>query len=341
MTEGETSPIDGMPVLVTGGSGTIGGSVVGRLVAMGRSVRVLSRSEEAAQAARRLGAIPFPGSLADIDGIARAMAGCEVVYHAAGSVQFCLSNPTALFDTNVAGTINCVKAAASARVRRIVYTSSAATLGEEGGQVGAEDTAHRGWFLSDYERSKCEAEERALRLADELGIQMVCLNPASVQGPGRASGTGQVLLAFLRGQIRLWVDTTISIVDVDDCALGHILAEQNGEAGRRYVLCGSSMTTEALANVLTRIAPNIRPPWLVPRAVAGAAGAIAGATGRVLRRTPIACSESVRTLLHGHQYDGSRAERELGLRYTSAEQTLRRTAEWLVSEGLVPASALA
>lgn len=313
------------PVFVTGGSGVVGWAVVGRLAAEGRTVRAPSH-----------GAC----DVLDLDALCRAMDGCGVVYHVAGVNQFCLRDPAPMRRVNVEGSVNVVEAAARTGVRRVVYTSSAAALGEVAGTVGHEDSPHRGSFLSAYERSKYDAERAALGAAVERGVDLVCVNPSSVQGPGRASGTGQVLVAYLRGRLKFWVDTTISLVDIDDCADGHLLAEAKGEAGRRYVLNAASLGSDDMLALMARVAPGVRPPRLAPAVLVRGGVAVTAAVARVRGKTPVVCGEAVRTLLHGHRYDGSRATRELGLQYRPPEETLRRTAEWLVGEGLAPASAL-
>ncbi|HZE06724.1 MAG TPA: hypothetical protein VE127_15955, partial [Solirubrobacteraceae bacterium] len=148
-------------------------------------------------------------------------------------------------------------------------------------------------------------------------------------------GTGRFLLAFLDGRLRVFVDTNVSMVDIADCVEGHLLAAQRGVAGERYLLSGIRLTiTEALA-LAAEVAGVQRRPRLVPRAVATIAGGAIEAGFRLRGRTPPVCREMVRTLLHGHRYDGTRAERELGLRYTPARETILRTVEWARREGLL------
>ncbi|MGH9276839.1 MAG: NAD-dependent epimerase/dehydratase family protein, partial [Acidimicrobiales bacterium] len=262
------------------------------------------------------------------------------VYHVAGVNQFCLRDPSPMRRANVTGSLNVVEAAAAAGAGRLVYTSSAVVLGEEHGTVGREDSAHRGTFISEYERSKYDAERAVLRRAGQLGLDVVCVNPSSVQGPGRATGTGEVLLRYLRGRLKLWIATTVSLVDIDDCAKGHLRAEAKGQSGERYVLNGATLESDDLLRIMRAVAPGVAPPRLAPPVTAAIAVRVVEAVGRVRRRTPVVCRESLRALMHGHRYDGTRAERELGLTYRPAAETLRRTAEWLVAEGLAPASAL-
>lgn len=323
------------PVLVTGGAGFVGRAVLDRLVARGRPVRALARSEGSASALAAAGAEVARGDLADRRALERAMQGREVVYHLAGLNGFCLPDPRELERANVDGTRAVVRAAAAAGVRRVVLTSSAATLGEARGEIGSEDSVHRGTFLSHYERSKFAAELEALELADRLGVELVCVNPASVQGPGRTRGTARILIDALQGRLRVVVDSRMSLVEVGDCAEGHLLAERHGRPGRRYVLCGAVLSVAEAIGLLGRIAGIDEDPRRLPGPVAMAMATGVEAIARLRGRRPSVCREMVRTLLHGHAYDGSRAERELGLRYTPVEDWLARTVRWYVAQGLV------
>jgi dihydroflavonol-4-reductase len=299
-------------------------------------VKGLARSGASAEVLAGLGAEPVRGDVLDLDALAAAMRGCEVVYHAAGANAFCLRDPSPLFEVNVGGSENVVRAAAEAGVRRVVYTSSAATLGEASGTIGSEGSPHRGWFLSDYERSKFDAEQAVFAAAREAGLEVISVNPASVQGPGRATGSAKLLLDFLNGQIPAVVDSRLSLVDIADCTEGHLLAGSRGMPGERYVLSGATLSVReglALLASVVGIDRQVRtfPPWL-----ALTAATALEALGRARRRSPRVCRELARTLIHGHAYDGSKATRALGLRYTPVEETLRRTVEWWLEQGLVP-----
>ncbi|CAN5732104.1 NAD-dependent epimerase/dehydratase family protein [soil metagenome] len=322
-------------VFVTGGSGVVGLPIVKRLVSAGRDVRALARSHSSSEVLESIGAQPVRAELMQERALASAMAGCEIVFHVAGVNAFCRRDPSELYRVNVLGSLNVIRAAARAGARRVVYTSSAATLGEARGTIGHESSPHRGWFLSEYERSKFEAEQAVQALAARRGVELVSVNPSSVQGPGRAGGTGRILRLYVEGRLKMFVDTTLSLVDIDDCAEGHLLAESKGEPGRRYVLNGATLAaTEALA-IVSSISGVTRRPRLLPSSVALAAAAASEVAARIRGQEPSLCREMARTMIHGHAYDGSRAARELGLAYMPVGHTLRRTLEWLVQEGLV------
>jgi len=173
--------------------------------------------------------------------------------------------------------------------------------------------------------------------AAERGVEVVCVSPSSVQGPGRLHGTARLLLAYLNGTMKFLVDTRTSFLDIADCTAGHLLAEQHGQPGERYVLNGATFTTRELIGIVagaTGIERRVR--WL-PGRVAMTAAVVIEAGGRAARRKPPLCREMMRTLLNGHTYDGSRAERDLGLHYTPVEDTITRTLRWYSENGYLSA----
>jgi dihydroflavonol-4-reductase len=320
---------------VTGGSGFVGGALVAALVERGDEVVALARSDPAAAALERRGARVARGHTLDEDALVAGMRGCDILYHVAGINTMCPRDPIEMIHVNVRGAETAVRATARAGIERLVLTSSAAALGEERGTIGNEASPHRGWYMSVYERSKHEGEVAALAAGRSTGVQVVSVNPSSVQGPGRAGGTGRIMIAYLNGRLRAFVRTTVSLVDIRDCVRGHLLAAERGVPGERYVLNGVTMTSaEALELVAGMTGVRERPRFL-PAAVASTVAAVAETGFKLARKHPPFCRAMVRTLLHGHRYDGSRAARELGFEYTGVRDTFTRTIEWALAEGLV------
>ncbi|HUP17091.1 MAG TPA: NAD-dependent epimerase/dehydratase family protein [Acidimicrobiia bacterium] len=320
-----------MTTVVTGGTGVVGQALLKHLVDGEGAVRVVVRDPNKSVPDGVESAI---GDVLEYPSLERAFQGADAVFHVAGVNKMCVPDATEMYRVNVDGTRNVLKAAAAAGVRRLVYTSSAATIGEASGTVGNEDSVHRAHFYSHYERSKYEAEQVALNEAGDLDV--VIVNPSSVQGPGRATGTGKILLDLIAGRLSTVVDTRISIVDIDDCARGHILAGSKGVPGRRYILNSFSMTIQEAVGLLASVIDRPLRVKYLPATVALAGGALIGAAYRLVGKQAPVCREMVRTLVHGHVYDGSRAARELGLSYTSATDTLSRLISWARTESLIP-----
>jgi dihydroflavonol-4-reductase len=295
----------------------------------------LARSDEAAAVVARRGFEVARGDLLDEDSLAAGMRGCSLAYHVAGVNTHCPSDPAMLLRVNVDGAEAAVRAAARAGIPRMVFTSSAASVGEPAGTVGREDTTHRGSYLSVYDRSKHLGEQAVFRAARHLGVELVAVNPSSVQGPGRSSGNGKIIIDYLNGRLRAFVYTHASVVDIADTVEGHLLAAARGRSGERYVLNGATIKSDEALRIVSELSGISDPVRMVPPALARTAAAVAEGAARARGRTSSLCRARVRTILHGHRYDGSRATRELGLRYTPVAETFRRTIEWAVAEGLV------
>jgi dihydroflavonol-4-reductase len=320
---------------LTGASGFIGGALASALAGAGEEVAALARSDAAAAAVAARGAQVVRGDVLDEAALTAGMAGCDVAYHVAAINTHCPEDPAELLRVNVEGAATAVRAAAAAGVRRLVLTSSAASVGEPYGTVGTEDTPHRGSYLSEYDRSKHAGEQAAFEAGRRLGVEVVAINPSSVQGPGRATGNGRIIIAYLNGTLRAFVDTYVSVVDVADVVSAHVLAAARGASGARYVLNGATLPSRDALRIVADLSGIDEEVRMVPPVVARGAAMLAEAAARARGRTSSLCRARIRTILHGHRYDGSRATRELGLVYTPVEETFARTIDWAVSEGLV------
>ena len=321
-------------VFLTGGSGFLGGALLNALLDRGDDVRALARSDSAVAALPDASTI-VRGDTLDEAAMVDGMRDCDIVFHVAGMNTMCPEDPVEMIHVNVRGAEAAVRAAARAGVPRVVLTSSAASLGEEQGTVGNEDSPHRGWYMSVYERSKHEGEVAALAAGERESVEVVAVNPSSVQGPGRAGGTGRIMIAYLNGRLRAFVHTNISIVDIRDCVQGHLLAAERGQPGRRYVLNGVTLESSEALEIVSGMTGVKEEPRFLPPALAQAAAAAVESGFKLARKHPPVCRAMVRTMLHGHRYDGSRASRELGLTYTPVRDTFARTIEWALTEGLV------
>lgn len=322
-----------MKVAVTGATGVVGRSVMWALLANGHDVRALVRSPEASADVAEAGAVPVHGDILDEPSLLDLVDGCQWVFNVAGVNEMCVDDATHMFAVNVDGVRNVMKACRDQGVARLIHTSSAVTIGESRGEVGTETSTHRGHFLSQYEESKFLGE---IALFEEAGgLDVVAVNPSSVQGPGRATGTGKIILDVVNGDLGFMVDTRVSLVDIDDCARGHLLAAQSGRPGSRYVLSNRTVGVREALDMASEVLGVRVAPHFVPGALASALAGTAASVGRLLGRELPFCREMVRVMTFGHRYDGTRAATELGLTYTPIETTIARLLEWFRAEGLL------
>lgn len=313
----------------------VGSHLLSALIAQSDDVVALVRTNSAVRRVRTTGATGVVGNVTKPYDLADAMWGCDTVFHVAGVNEGCPRKTGRMDAVNIQGTVNIVEAAAKAGVKRVVLTSSVTAIGEESGTIGTERTVHSGSYVSAYARSKHLGEQAAMRAAIDNDIDLVVVNPASVQGPGRATGSAELLLRALKSKRPWLVDVTVSIVDIQDCTNGHILAATKGKAGERYILSGATISVVEIVEILSGLADApIRPHWL-SEGVVRSLGIPLSRLASIVGRSRSICPDLVRSLLHGHRYDNTKSKTDLGLEYTPIEDTFAKTIVWFRSEGMM------
>ena len=320
MTDGGAGVGSGTRVLVTGGAGFIGSSVVRAVLDRGGEVVALVEPGGATANLDGLDVSVVEGDLRDPDAVDRAVAGCATVFHVAALYRFWAADPDAFYDINVTGTRHVMEAARSHEVDRVVYTSTVGTLGLNGATTDApvdeRSFAHVDHLFGLYKQSKYVAEHEVLRAAAE-GLPVVVVQPTTPVGP-RDIGptpTGRTVLEFLGGRIPGYVDTTLNIVDVEDVAAVHVLAADRGKVGRSYILGGQNLALRDVLATLAAVTGLPAPTRRFPGALALAAGhASEFVEGRLLRREPTIPLEAARMSTTHMSFDDRRARTEL--RYT-------------------------
>ena len=301
----------------------------------GGSVRALVR--DPARLRGLDGAEPVRGDLRDPDSLARAVAGCGVVFHVAADYRLWTRDPRQMFLSNVEGTRNLLTAARGAGIERVVYTSTVGCvgmpkhgLGDEQSPVGLEE------MTGPYKRSKFLAERVALEFAGE-GFPVVVVNPTAPVGDHdfKPTPTGKMIVDFVRGAMPGFVDTGLNVVDVRDVAEGHLQALERGRVGERYILGSENLTLQqifaTLAGIVGRPEPKIRVPYALAYAVGLASTAWAGITGK----EPLAPLDGVRMARKKMWVRHNKASRELGYAPGPAAVALRRAVEWFQANGYV------
>ncbi len=257
------------------------------------------------------------GDLRDVESLKRGMAGCEFVFHVAADYRLWAINGQELYQSNVDGTRNILQAARDSGVRRVVYTSSVATMGfgnngrmtDEGSPVTLSN------MIGDYKRSKFMAEQLVIEAA-RGGQDVVMVNPTTPIGERdiKPTPTGRIVVDFLKRKFPAYVDTGLNLVDVKDCARGHLLAMEKAKPGERYILGNGENLT--LKEILDKLAAITGLPWpgiRLPYAVAYATGAVDTlVTGKMLKREPRVTLDSVRMGRKKMFVTSAKAERELG-----------------------------
>ena len=319
-------------IFITGSTGVVGIPLVKKLGKEGHKVYALARTTTNDDYFEQLGVTPIRGDLFD-DSLKDKLFNLNIdaIFHVAGVNKMCSKNPSNMFKTNIDGTKSMLSLGNSLKIKKFVYTSSAVTLGEQHGQVGSEKSEHRGSFLSKYEESKYLAEREAFEFTKDY--KFVSINPSSVQGPGRVSGTAKLLISTLNKHRPPLIKNNISIIDIDDCTKGHYLGLMNGKDNERYVLNSFYLQSHELIEILKSMTEWSGRPIYVSKSLLKVIGPFGDIAKILSSSPPFICSESVRVLTNGHMYDGSKAKKELGFRYTKVEKFIEKTVNWLIDKG--------
>jgi dihydroflavonol-4-reductase len=326
-----------MLAFVTGATGFVGSHVAGVLAEQGADLRLLVRSSSDPRNIEGLRADRVTGDLRDPVSIERAMAGCDVVFHVAADYRLWVRDPEQMYRANVEGTRAVLEAARNNHVRRVVYTSSVATMGfTSNGHPADEDSpVSLGGMIGHYKRSKFMAEEVALE-AGRDGMDVVVVNPSTPVGEQdvKPTPTGRIVVDFLKKKFPAYVDTGLNLVDVRECARGHVAALEKGRSGERYILGGENLTLKQILDKLASITGLPSPSLRVPYLLALATGVVDEVvTGRILGREPRATIDAVRMGRKKMFVSCEKAERELGWKVVPVDDALRRAAEWFRANG--------
>src|SRR5499427_1626431 len=329
-----------MRCFVTGATGFLGSHVAQLLLAQGAELRLLVRAGSRLENVADLPAERVVGDVRDLESLKRGIAGCEAAFHVAADYRLWAVNGKELYDSNVDGTRNILQAARESGVGRVVYTSSVATMGfGNNGKATDENTpVALGDMIGDYKRSKFLAEQLVIAAA-RGGQDVVVVNPTTPIGERdiKPTPTGRIVVDFLNRKFPAYLDTGLNLVDVRDCAAGHLVAMEKALPGERYILGGRNMTLKQILDKLAAItglpSPNIRLPY----AVAYATGVVDTlVTGKIKQREPRVTLDSVRMGRKKMFVTSAKAERELGWNPVPVDGALQRAVDWFRANGYAP-----
>ncbi len=321
-----------LSTLVTGASGFLGWHIACLLAERGHKVRALCRPTSRL---RELDVERVEGDLRDPNSLARAVRGCQLVFHAAADYRLWAKNSDDLYRSNVDGTRNLLQAAERAGVERVVYTSTVGCIGLPESGVGDEASAVSISDMSGhYKRSKWLAEQVALEQA-HTGMPIIVVNPTAPIGDHdcKPTPTGKIIVDFLRDKLPAFVDTGLNLVDVRDVALGHLLAAEHGRAGERYILGGENLTLKQILGRIAFIAGKKAPTARVPYPIAYAAAIASTSWAHLTGQTPLAPLEGVKMARKKMFVSHAKASRELSYCTGSIDAALQRAVHWFRSNG--------
>jgi dihydroflavonol-4-reductase len=330
-----------MLAFVTGATGFLGSHVARVLAEQGAELRLLVRPTSDLRNIADLSADRVVGDLRDPASIEKALAGCQVVFHVAADYRLWVRDPNEMYRSNVEGTCSLLEAARKQGIKRVVYTSSVATMGFSSSRknvVADEDSpVSLNDMIGHYKRSKSMAEQVAIDAA-KSGIDVVIVNPTTPIGERdiKPTPTGRIVVDFLKRKFPAYVETGLNLVDATECARGHVQALEKGRTGERYILGGENLTLKQILDRLGEITGLKSPTVKLPYFFALATGVVDEmVTGRLLGREPRATIDAVRMGRKMMFVRSAKAEKELGWRSVPVDAALRRSVDWFRGNGYV------
>src|ERR1700688_5085863 len=328
-----------MTTLVTGAAGFLGSHVARQLVARGEDVRVLVRASSSNRAISDLSLEYVTGDLRNQSSLARAMNGVQRVFHVAADYRLWSKNPQDIYDSNVGGTKNLLAAARQANIKKLIYTSTVATIAVDRPALPNELTEARlDEMIGHYKRSKWMAEQEVLQAAKD-GLPVVVAMPTTPVGPWdwKPTPTGKIIVDFLTRKLPGYVETGLNFVGVEECAAGHLLVSEKGKPGERYLLGAENLTLKQVLDILAKITGLRAPTLKIPHGVALSVAYANTVFSRLTFREPQIPIEGVKIARHKMFVDFSRAQRELAFRPGPVEAALERAVRWYEANGYVTA----
>lgn len=327
-----------MKTAVTGASGFIGSAVVRKLLERGRSVRAIVEPGADTRNLDGLDVEKVTCDVTDGKGMFHALCGCKSLFHLAAIYKMWTPDRDRIWKVNVEGTQATLLAAMHAKVERIVHTSSTVAVGLVRGGLADERTAFNQIDVAgDYTLTKWQSERIAMRFA-EAGLPVVVVNPGLPFGPRDRlpTPTGRIVLSILRGEAPPVIGPGgFGTVDVDDCAEGHLLAEEKGRVGERYILVADNVTLADFVLRVEKIAGVRRRKVYVPGAVGAAmAAAMEWWSDRVTKQEPLVTYKYARYAMRNAFFSNAKAKRELGFRTRPLEESIARAIAWFRAENM-------
>ena len=321
-----------MLAFVTGATGFLGTHVARALAEQGANLRLLVRRTSNTGNIADLKADLVTGDLRNPTSFESALAGCDAVFHVAADYRLWVRDPEEMYLSNVEGTRALLAAARKNHVRRVVYTSSVATMGftSNGRPADENSPVSLDNMIGPYKRSKFMAEQVAIEAA-RAGQDVVIVNPTTPVGERdiKPTPTGRIVVDFLKKKFPAYVDTGLNLVDATQCARGHIAACEKARSGERYILGGENLTLKQILDKLAAITGLASPKIRVPYVLALATGVVDEVvTGRIRGREPRATIDAVRMGRKKMFVSSAKAEQELGWQTVPIDDALRRAVKW-------------
>ena len=326
-------------VLITGATGFIGRAVADAAARRGMDLRLLIRSDRYIDQVKHLDYERADGDLTDHESLKRACRGVDAVFHVAAMYTMWVRDEELLIRTNVEGTRAVISAALDAGVEKFVYTSSVAAIGHRNDGEPSDETVE--WNLEWTKDAYTKSKHLACQVAKEFmrdGAPIIIAYPGAPIGWGdvKPTPTGQMYVDYINGKVPVYFPGGFSIIDVDDCGEGHLLAYEKGRLGEGYILTNKNMTLKELYELTADIAGVPPPKTRIPKWLAVWMGfAMEWWANKVTHKTPVLTGGGARMTGLPPFYSNRKAVEQLGLTFRPIRETFERAIWYFFERGMI------
>ena len=320
-------------ILLTGSTGFIGYNILKILLEKNDiSLKLFVHKRKSLE--KHQGVEYVYGDIRNLSDVDKAVCGCDIIYHTAGLFTFNPKLKDEIYAINVGGTENICEAAVTHKVKRFIYTSSAATIGKSKSRLSNEKSKFNLWEISsDYKKSKVLAEDVVLKYFKEKSLPAIILNPSLPIGKFdfRPTPTGNIVKRYIDQKIILYTDGGFNFVNVKDVAYAHYLAEQNGKIGQKYIIGYKNLTLKEFYSLVSKIdqaKKHIRVPFHLALSLAYLNKVFSVAFRKEAKITPEGLKLAKKTMF----YDNSKSISDLGMKYSKIEKGIRDSILWFKNQ---------
>lgn len=319
-----------MKYLVTGATGFLGSHIVRRLLRDGYNVCILRRANSSLQDLQGLSFEEVIGDITDGAALQKAVAGVDVVIHAAARISYWPQEADETLRINGYGTFCVANAARKAGVRRFVYVSTIMAIGiPDPGTVGDEDSIYP-LCKNPYTEGKFGGEAVLEQLVEQ-GLPAVTVNPGVIIGPiDRRRATGGL---FFPGKINryFYIPGGMSVVDVEDVVDGILRAAEKGRVGERYLLTAENLTYRQMRSVIAEEMNEPKPCIPISAAMLKGLASFSDWVARYTHRRPSISRPMAEFLPLELFFTSRKAQRELGWTFRPFRDSVKRAIAWYQS----------
>lgn len=324
-----------MRILVTGADGMLGSNLTRLLLSQGHEISVLVHPASNSITLDGLKIRRFSGDILKLETLSEAVAGNEVIIHAAASTSVWPSRSEKVRRINIEGTRNVIDVALKQNIKRLVYVGSASSVNSNGNTSGKYAFPFAKYGL-DYIDSKFEALKLILDAFNTKGLPALAVLPTFMIGCyDSAPGSGRMILKMANGEVNFYPNGGKNFIHVNDVASCIANSLTLGTIGRYYIAGNENLTYQQFFSKVAKIVGQPEPRFGVPDLVAKAIGLCGSLSGKIFKKQPLLTYSMARIACDKHFVSQSDAVTELNMPQTNIEIAIRDCYDWFVEHGYV------